>query len=447
MSTLYIRGGCPIRGRVRVPGDKSIGHRALLFSALAEGRSRIHGLSHGEDNVSTARALEAMGVKLRLFDGGLAEVHGVGLRGLRPSEKDIDCGNSGTSMRLFTGLLAAQHFRSVLTGDASLRSRPMRRVVHPLVAQGARIAGAKGKNAEDIYPPLVIEGMKPGEQLKGINYDMPVASAQVKTALLLGGLYASGPTVLKEPLLSRDHTERMFLALGVPIETAGSAIMLDPRGWRRGWDAVDWSIPSDLSSAAFVLALARLVPDSHVELENVGVNPTRTGFLDAMRLMGANIVHMPKGDAGVGEPVATLQMSYGALRGILLGGELLTRMIDEVPIACALGAHADGTTEIRDAAELRVKESDRISSMAETLAAFGIMSTQYPDGLRIEGGQPRAAARVNSHGDHRIAMTAAVLAMATEGESVIEDVGCIETSFPGFTELMRTLGAGIEQRA
>lgn len=445
--SLRIRGAKPLRGKVRVPGDKSIGHRSLLFAALGEGLSTIEGLSHGEDNLSTARALQAMGVDITLQPQGRAQVQGVGLDGLRRSADDIDCGNSGTSMRLFAGLLCAQRFGSRLTGDGSLCSRPMRRVVDPLNARGAHIEGASGKNPQDVYPPLNIDPLPSAERLAGLRYDIPVASAQVKSALLLSGLYAKGPTALSEPMVSRDHTERMLLALGVPIETAGPVVVLDPAGWDRRWPGRHWQVPSDLSSAAFVLSAARIVPGSDVVLEQVGVNPTRTGFLDAMRLMGAQVEHEPKGEVAGGEPLADLRVTFGPLRGLTIGGELLTRMIDEVPIACVLAACAQGVTEIRDASELRVKESDRISVMANTLQAFGVECQQYPDGLRITERPKAVPAVVQSQGDHRIAMAAAVLAMATPGLSVIEDVACIETSFPGFVALMRELGADIEETA
>lgn len=433
----------PLRGTVTVPGDKSIGHRSLIFSALSRGRCQITGLSGGLDNGATAAAFRSMGVSVEL-DGTSAVVEGVGLRGLRMPTTVLDCGNSGTTMRLLAGLLSPQRFGSRLTGDESLSRRPMGRVVKPLRARGAHIAGTAGPKENDVYPALSIAPMLEDEMLAGIEYEMPVASAQVKSALLLSGLYAGAPTVLEEPFLSRDHTERMMLALGVPLSTMGPVTALDPNGeWDHGWGGFDWHVPGDPSSAAFPLIAAQMVPGSQVVIEGVCVNPTRTGLLDGLRLMGAHTTQVPKGDAAGGESQADLHTEHGGLRGTLLGGELLVRMIDEVPILCAAAAVATGTTEIRDAAELRVKESDRLAVMAQVLEDFGVPRKELPDGLIIEGGAKLRAARVESHGDHRIAMSATVLGLVAEGETVVEDVGCVETSFPGFAGLLRSLGADI----
>ena len=455
-SQFIVRGGRPLRGRVRVPGDKSIGHRALLFGALARGPSTIEGFSGGEDNLSTAACLRSMGVSIRV-EGERVQVEGAGLRGLRMPRDVLDCGNSGTTMRLLAGLLSAQRFGSRLIGDESLQKRPMGRVVRPLRARGAYIAGLtpEGKQAtgddpeQKVLPPLSIAPLVEGEQLAGIEYDMPIASAQVKSCLLLSGLYAGGPTVLKEPYVSRDHTERMMLALGVPLQTMGTMVYLDPaEDWTGGWDGFDWRVPGDLSSAAFPLVAALALPGSNVLLEGVGINPTRTGLLDHFRLMRAEVGSEPKPDGAGNEPTADLRVvSTRRPRPSLVGGELLVRMIDEVPAACALAAAASGTTEIRDAAELRVKESDRIAEMARVLDAFGVPCEELDDGLRIQGGGELRPARVQSKGDHRIAMAAAMLALqVTEGESVIEDVDCVATSFPRFVETFRQLGADIEER-
>jgi 3-phosphoshikimate 1-carboxyvinyltransferase len=440
-----VRRSSKLEGAVRVPGDKSIGHRALLFAALAEGESIVHGLSGGLDNRATAEALRAMGAGMEL-GGGTARVRGVGLHGLRTPGGDVDCGNSGTSLRLLAGLLVAQRFGVRLVGDESLSRRPMRRIVEPLRARGGHIAGRSGDKPGEVYPPLAVAPLVEGEDLIGLEYDMPVASAQVKSALLLSGLYACGPTALKEPVLSRDHTERMMLALGAPIETMGSMVVLDPEGWRGGWDGFEWEVPGDPSGAAFPLAAAYALGGSEVRVEGVCVNPTRTGFLDALRAMGGGVELVPKGDAAGSEPIADLVASHQKLAGGLIAGELLTRMIDEVPALCAIAAFASGRTEIRDAAELRVKESDRIATMAEILASFGVPCVEYDDGMRIDGGTRLHAANVTSHGDHRIAMAAAVIAMGADGESTVDDVECVDTSFPGFAGLMRSLGADIEEQ-
>jgi 3-phosphoshikimate 1-carboxyvinyltransferase len=444
MKRYRVTPGRPLRGEVRVPGDKSIGHRALLFAALAEGESTITGLSGGLDNMATAEAMGALGATVQLR-GPEAFVRGAGLFGLHMAPTPIDCGNSGTSMRLLSGLLVAQPFGSRLMGDASLSRRPMGRVVGPLRARGGHIAGVSGPKADEVYPPLSIAPLVEGEHLVGIEYDMPVASAQVKSALLLSGLYAKGPTALKEPVLSRDHTERMMTALGVPLQTAGSMVMLDPEGWGRRWDGFAWEVPGDLSSAAFLVVAGLMVPGSEIVVQNVGVNPTRTGILDALRGGGARVGVMPKGDGAGNEPVADLEVAHQPLGGLRVGGELVVRMIDEVPALCALAAVTRGRTTIRDAAELRVKESDRIATMARVLRAFGAQCEELPDGMVIDGGVPLRAAHVDSHGDHRIAMSAAILGLCAEGETVVDDVQCVETSFPGFADLMRSLGAVVQE--
>jgi 3-phosphoshikimate 1-carboxyvinyltransferase len=434
----------PLRGTVRVPGDKSIGHRALLFGALGEGTSRVTGLSGGLDNAATASALAAMGVRIEI-DGTSARIDGVGLRGLRMPRGHLDCGNSGTTMRMLAGLLVAQSFGTRLVGDASLSRRPMRRIVEPLRARGGHVAGVSGAKEGEHYAPLSVAPLLPGERLASVEFDMPVASAQVKTALLLSGLYASGPTALREPVLSRDHTERMMRALGVPLETGGPMVCLDPSGWRGGWDGFTWDVPGDPSSAAFFVAAALMVPGSEIAIAGVGVNPTRTGLFDVLRPMGARPPFVPKGEAAGGEPVADVVVAHAPLVGGRAGGELVTRMIDEVPVLAALAAVARGRTEVFDARELRVKESDRIATMASVLRAFGAPCTERDDGLTVEGGAPLAAAHVASEGDHRIAMSAALLALAADGESVIDDVACVDTSFPGFAATLRALGADLRE--
>ena len=440
-----VRRSGPLNGSVRVPGDKSIGHRSLIFGALGRGVSRITGLSEGLDNAATRQAFRAMGVAVESTDEATA-VHGVGLRGLQMPTDVVNCGNSGTTMRLLAGLLSGQRFGTRMIGDPSLSRRPMGRVIKPLRARGAHIAGAAGATPDELYPPISIAPLVEGEALKGIEYAMPMASAQVKSALLLSGLYASGPTAIEEPVLSRDHTERMMLALGVPLQTAGASVVLDPNlEWAGGWDPFEWHVPGDPSSAAFPLLAAAMVPGSQVSVLDVCVNPTRTGVFDWLRLLGADISHRPSGHGAGDEPMAEITLTHRAVRGAVAGGELIVRMIDEIPAVCALAAVSNGRTEIRDAAELRVKESDRIATMAQVLGAFGVPCEELPDGLVVTGGAPLRGAQIESRGDHRIAMSAALLGMLAEGDSVIDGAEAVDTSFPGFVALLRSLGADITE--
>ena len=435
----------PLVGSVPVPSDKSIGHRALLLASLANGKSRITSFSRGEDNVSTLNAMRAMGVIVE--DVGPAEVvvTGSGLFGLTEPAGPSDCGNSGTTMRLLAGLLSAQPFRATMVGDASLTRRPMMRIVKPLRERGARIEGAPHPTKEgEVTAPLVVGPLPEGEFLKGIELVSKVASAQVKSALLLSGLYAHGTTYFKEPTVSRDHTERMLQAMGVPIRAVGSVVELDPAGWNAQMPGFDIDIPGDISAAAFLLVAAQMVEGSRVTTRDVGTNPTRTGILEILRDMGAGIGAEPQGERA-GEPISQVHAWFAQLRGAKIGGETVPRAIDEIPIACALAARASGTTIIADAEELRVKESDRIATMAEVLRAFGVAVDEKPDGLVIEGKSgPLEPVTVASKGDHRIAMTAAVLALTARGPSTIRDVDCVATSFPRFVGTLRALGAEIE---
>ncbi|MBW2158620.1 MAG: 3-phosphoshikimate 1-carboxyvinyltransferase [Deltaproteobacteria bacterium] len=440
-----VRRSGPLKGTVRVPGDKSIGHRSLIFGALGRGVSRITGLSEGLDNAATRQAFRSMGVAVESADEATI-VHGVGLRGLQMPTDVVDCGNSGTTMRLLAGLLSGQRFGTRMIGDESLTRRPMGRVIKPLRARGAHIAGTAGAKPDELYPPISIAPLVEGEALKGIECSMPIASAQVKSALLLSGLYASGPTAIEEPVLSRDHTERMMLALGVPLQTAGASVVLDPNlEWGGGWEPFEWHVPGDPSSAAFPLLAAAMVRGSQVSVEDVCINPTRTGLFDWLRLLGASITHRPSGHGAGDEPMAEITVAHGTLRGSVAGGELIVRMIDEIPAVCALAAVSKGRTEIRDAAELRVKESDRIATMAQVLKAFGVPCEELPDGLIITGGAPLRGAQIESHGDHRIAMSAALLGLSADGESVIDGAEAVDTSFPGFVALLRSLGADITE--
>jgi 3-phosphoshikimate 1-carboxyvinyltransferase len=451
----------PLVGSVPVPSDKSIAHRALLLAALCNGKSRIRGTALGEDNHSTRTALEALGVAFATTRSeGAAEIviEGVGLFGLRAPSRDLDCGNSGTTMRLLCGVLVAQPFASTLVGDASLTRRPMMRIAGPLRERGAHITGARHPSKEsEITAPLRIQGLADeGEYLGAIAYDLPVASAQVKSALLLSGLYAHGTTTLREPTLSRDHTERMLLALGVPLRTVGTMVELDPAGWNAMMPPFDITLPGDISAAAFLLGAALVVPGSRVSIRSVGTNRTRTGILDILRDMGAPLAVEPLGDEG-GEPLANLHVNSdtwgrphddGASSKTTtnISAELVPRAIDEIPAICAIAARASGrTTIVRDAAELRVKESDRIAATVDMLRAFGVECEALPDGMRVEGKDgPLTPATTDSLGDHRIAMTAAILALTASGPSRIKNADCIATSFPRFVGTLRALGARIE---
>ncbi|MEM8609394.1 MAG: 3-phosphoshikimate 1-carboxyvinyltransferase [Myxococcota bacterium] len=440
-----VRKSGPLRGTTRVPGDKSIGHRSLIFGALARGRSHVTGLSEGLDNRATADAFASMGVNVERSEQG-AIIDGVGIRGLKMPQAVVDCGNSGTTMRLLAGLLSGQRFGTRMVGDVSLTKRPMGRVIEPLRARGAHIAGSAGAKQDELYPPISIAPLVEGESLRGIEYDMPVASAQVKSAMLLSGLYAEGVTALQEPMLSRDHTERMMLALGVPLQTAGSSVVLDPSAdWSGGWDPFEWHVPGDPSSATFPMLAAAMIEGSEVSVEDVCINPTRTGVFDWLRLSGANISHRASGMGAGDEPMAEVSVAYRRTRGSIAGGELVVRMIDEIPAVCALAAVSEGVTEIRDAKELRVKESDRIATMAEVLAAFGVPVEELPDGLIITGGAHLHGAHVDSRHDHRIAMASTLLGLVAEGETRIDGAEAVDTSFPGFVSLLQKLGAPIEE--
>jgi 3-phosphoshikimate 1-carboxyvinyltransferase len=435
----------PLVGSVPVPSDKSIGHRALLFGALCAGDTRIAGFSHGEDNVSTASCLRAMGVVVDEPGPSELVVHGVGLDGLTAPGQHLDCGNSGTTMRLLTGLLAAARFQATLVGDETLSRRPMMRVARPLRSRGAVIEGrAHPSKPAEIVAPLVVGPLPAGSTLGPLDFDSPVASAQVKSAILISGLYASGPTRFREPTVSRDHTERMLAALGVPLRTVGPLVELDPAGWSRRMPGFEITIPGDISAAAFLLVAAQIVGGSRVTARAVGTNPTRTGILEIARDMGAGLAVESQGERG-GEPVAELHAWSAPLRAVAIGGETVPRAIDEIPIACALAARAHGTTTIRDAEELRHKESDRIATMAKVLRAFGVTCEEKPDGMDIEGREgPLDAAEVDSRGDHRIAMTAAVLGLVARGPTTIRDAACIATSYPKFVATLRALGARVD---
>ncbi|WP_386065693.1 3-phosphoshikimate 1-carboxyvinyltransferase [Tahibacter sp. UC22_41] len=421
------RAATGLGGDVRVPGDKSISHRAVMFAALADGVSQVSGFLEGEDTRATARAFAAMGVRIEQPSASVRIVHGVGLHGLSAPGAAIDCGNAGTGMRLLTGILAGQAFDSTLIGDESLSRRPMRRVIEPLSRMGARIDAQDGG-----LPPLHVQG---GHALNGIDYALPVASAQVKSALLLAGLYASGETTISEPHPTRDYTERMLAAFGWPIAfSAGKASLRGGHALR----ATDVVVPADFSSAAFFLVAASLVPGSDLLLRDVGINPRRTGLLDALRLMGADITAENPRELG-GEAVADLRVRHAPLRGIAVPEALVPDMIDEFPILFVAAAAASGTTRISGAAELRVKESDRIAVMARGLRAIGVRIEETPDGAVIDGGR-FGGGEVDSAGDHRCAMSFAVAGLIADGEIRIADCANVATSFPGFVALANGCG-------
>ncbi len=436
----------PLHGSVPVPGDKSIAHRAILLAGLATGVSRVEGGSMGEDNLSTLAALRAMGVRATEDLGGVLSIDGAGLHGLVAPAGPLDCGNSGTTMRLLAGVLAAQRFQTILIGDPSLSRRPMNRVAKPLRLRGAHIEGqADARRIGEITAPLVIGPLPRPHVLASLEYELPIASAQVKSAILLSGLYADGPTYVNEPLVSRDHTERMLSALGVPIRAVGAMVELDGAAWSGTLPAFSIRVPGDLSAAAFILVATQIVPGSRVDVRRVGLNPTRTGILDVVRAMGGQIDAVALGDE-LDEPVGDIHAAASDLIGGRIGGEIVPRSIDEIPIACALAARAHGETTIFDASELRVKESDRLATMARVLRAFGVRVEERDDGLVIQGvpDRPLTAADVTSEGDHRIAMTAVVLGLLGDGPTRVRDAGCIATSFPRFVGTMRALGANLE---
>ncbi len=424
----------PLHGEIDVPGDKSVSHRAVMLAALADGTSSIDGFLEGEDTRATARIFSDLGVRIEAPSPSRRIVHGVGLHGLGAAAQPLDCGNSGTGMRLLCGVLAGQAFESTLVGDESLSRRPMRRVIEPLAAMGARIAANDGG-----LPPLRVGA---GDGLHGIDYRTPVASAQVKSALLLAGLYASGATEVREAHPTRDYTERMLAAFGWPIAFEPGRARLEGGHRLRATDVV---VPADFSSAAFFLVAASIVPGSRLLLRAVGLNPRRTGLLQALRLMGADIREHAARDQG-GERVADLEVRHAPLRGIDVPVELVPDMIDEFPALFVAAAVAAGTTRVSGAAELRVKESDRIAVMAEGLRSLGIAIDEAPDGASIHGGRLQGG-EVDSRGDHRIAMSFAVAGLVARGAVRIADCANVATSFPGFDGLANACGFALVQEA
>ena len=427
---MRIRVRAPKRfsGTVQVPGDKSISHRAALFGAIASGRTEITGYLEGEDCLNTLKAVRALGVLVTRKGPGHYLVDGAGLFGLSEAEQVIDLGNSGTAVRLLMGVLAGQPFWTFLTGDDSLRRRPMRRVAEPLTRMGATVVGRE----DGSRLPL---GVRVARPLKAITYDSPVASAQVKTALLLAGLWADGPATVTEPVRSRDHTERMLTGFGARLSVDGTTVTLTPGAELRGQGV---AVPGDISSAAFLLVAGTIARGAEIAVTGVGVNPTRAGLLDALESMGAPVGRSHAALAA-GEPVADLTTRSATLRGALVGGPMIPRLIDEVPVLAVAACMAEGRTRITDAAELRVKESDRIRSIATELGTLGARITETADGLEIEGGARLRGACVRSGGDHRMAMALVVAGLVAEGETIVEDTECIGTSYPGFVETVNAL--------
>ncbi|MDZ4338895.1 MAG: 3-phosphoshikimate 1-carboxyvinyltransferase [candidate division NC10 bacterium] len=428
MERLSVQGGArggP--GTVAIPGDKSISHRAIILGALAEGVTEISGCLRSEDCQRSLSAVEALGVETEGWEHEPLRITGKGLHGLREAADVIDCGNAGTTIRLLAGVLAGQSFLSVLTGDASLRRRPMDRIILPLKQMGATIWG----RAHDTFPPLAVRG----GHLRGVQYRCPIPSAQVKSAILLAGLLADGPTIVSEPAPSRDHTERMLSAFGQSVERRDREVTLVPSG---PLEATRIAVPGDFSSAAFFLVAGLILPDADFTLTGVGINPTRTGLLDVLQGMGGD-VRVTTAEESAGERRAHLRVRSGQLRGITIGGDLIARLIDEIPILAVAAACAEGQTVIRDAAELRVKESDRLRAMAVELGRMGVRLEELPDGLIIHGASGLRAAHCDSHGDHRIAMALAVAGLKAEGVTTIADTACIRTSFPQFLDTLDRL--------
>lgn len=426
-----LQPGGRISGEIRVPGDKSISHRSIMLGALADGITEVKGFLEGEDSLATLQAFRDMGVTIEGPEEGFVRIHGVGINGLQAPRGPLYLGNSGTAMRLFSGLLAAQPFDSELTGDESLSKRPMGRVADPLRAMGAVIDTAEGGR-----PPLKIRG---GHALTGIHYDMPVASAQVKSCLLLAGLYAEGVTSVTEPAPTRDHTERMLEGFGYHVyrDTATASVT---GGGRLTATAID--VPADISSAAFFLVAASISPGSDLTIRHVGMNPTRVGVVNILRMMGANIEVLEERVIG-GEPVADLRVRSADLKGIDIPEDQVPLAIDEFPVLFIAAVCAEGRTVLRGAEELRVKESDRIQVMADGLAALGVETTVTPDGIVIDGGQAMTGGTVNSHGDHRIAMAFSVASLRASGSIEVTDCANVATSFPGFVELAKRTGINI----
>lgn len=408
-----------LKGTVSVPGDKSISHRSIMLGSIADGITEVHHFLQGADCLSSIACFRQMGINIE-NNGDIVRIHGKGLHGLKQPSDILDTGNSGTTTRLMSGILAGQNFECIVNGDASIQSRPMRRIITPLSLMGASIESLKGNDCA----PLKITGKK----IKGIHYDSPVSSAQVKSAILLAGLYAEGETSVTEPVLSRNHTELMLKGCGGDITSNGTTAILRPV---ERLEAPKIVVPGDISSAAYFMAAGLIVPGSEICIKNVGINPTRDGMIRVCQAMGGNI-RMENIHEVCGEPVADIIVSHSNLHGIMIEGDIIPTLIDELPIIAVMAAFADGQTVIRDAAELKVKESDRIAVMTENLSAMGVDITPTDDGMIINGGKTPCGAQIQSHLDHRIAMSFAVAALASDGETEIIGSDCVNISYPTF---------------
>lgn len=429
MADITIKPAAFVKGEITVPGDKSISHRSIMLGAIANGTTSVRGFLRGGDNMATMGAFRSMGVDIS-DDGETVVIHGKGLHGLSEPGDVIDCGNSGTTIRLITGLLAGQSFFSVVTGDQYLRKRPMKRVVEPLTRMGAKILGRN----QGSLAPLAISG----GTLNAIGYESPVSSAQVKSAIMLAGLYADGDTSVREPSLSRDHSERMFRLFGASLETFNNGVTVKGGVELQGQDI---TVPGDISSATFFMVAALITPGSELLIRNVGVNPTRTGAIDILRDMGGNIELLDQREVS-GEPVADILVRSSRLKGCAIAGSVVPRAIDEFPAICVAAACAEGTTTIRDARELRVKETDRISAMAKNLRVLGVTVEESDDGMTITGSEQLAGGSVDSFGDHRIAMSLSVAALVARDSITISDTCCVSTSFPTFYPLLEQVTRG-----
>ena len=439
----------PLQGTITVPGDKSISHRAVMFGSIAEGTTEITNFLPGADCLSTIRCFRQMGVRIDLSpDHTHVLVHGRGLHGLQAPDGILDCGNSGTTMRLLSGILAGQSFSTVLTGDASIQKRPMNRVIRPLTQMGAVIRGRMQEDKDTGCAPLQITG---GVRLHGTTYHSPVASAQVKSCVLLAGLYADSPIIVTEPSLSRNHTELMLQSFGADIRSGSFSELTDADTEEkyRGLPAacvrpdpqlsgISVTVPGDISSAAYFICAALMIPGSHVLLKNVGINPTRDGILRVVKAMGGDIRILSPVTSG-GEPAADLEVTSSPLHGTVIEGDLIPTLIDELPVIAVLAAAAEGDTVIRDASELRVKESDRLSIITENLTAMGAFVEPLDDGMIIHGGRPLHGACLDSCKDHRIAMSFAAAALSADGKTEIRDAECVNISYPGFYEDLHRL--------
>ena len=415
-----------LKGSIKVPGDKSISHRSIMLGSIAKGKTHVSGFLSGADCLSTISCFKAMGVEIEQ-NGDRVTINGNGMHGLKAPSNTLDCGNSGTTTRLISGILSAQNFTTTLTGDESIRKRPMGRIIKPLSLMGADIKSIGGNDCA----PLCITGSK----LHGIDYISPVASAQVKSSILLAGLFADSPTSVTEPYLSRNHTELMLKDFGVDISTDNATCKVAPTDELYGCDI---AVPGDISSAAYFIAAALMLPGSDIVIKNVGINPTRDGIIKVSKLMGANIEYLNEYKASF-ESSADIYVSFSKLHGITIEGAIIPTLIDELPIIAAMATAAEGTTIIKDAAELKVKESNRIRVMTDELTKMGAVVKETDDGMIIEGGKRLCGATIDSHNDHRIAMTFAILSLISDGTTTIQNKECVDISYPEFFEDLKSL--------